>query len=118
MGMNATNVSGIQHPAYNLVKSAALEADHVIKAGAGTVIMLKGFATVGGFVQIHDAAAAPADTAIPLSFMAVAGNDNFSFVIPVCGMPPTKNGIYVCFSTTGPTKTLGGAACWFEGYII
>lgn len=121
MGMNSVNVCGAQHTNYRLVGSAALEADHVVTVDGGrTVIMLKGYSSAAGFVQLHNAKAAPLDGAVPVSFQAVPDSDNWSFVIPVCGMPQLAftNGIYVCFSSTGPTKTLGGATQWFEAYII
>lgn len=114
----ATNVSGAQHPAYSQATSGALQAQNRAKLAPGVVLSLKGFSTVAGFVQIHDSAVVPADGAVPISSMPVTSTDPYAFPIPVCGMPTTQNGIYVCFSSTGPTKTIGGAVCWFEVYFI
>ena len=108
MSQRSINTCGKAPQGYRLVASAAYEADHVLSTGPVTLLMLKGYSTTAGYVQLHDSATAPADTAVPLSMQAVAASDNFSLVIPVCGLPPTVNGLYVCFSSTGPTKTIGG----------
>lgn len=127
MGMNSVNVCGIQHPKYRLVGTStglnrgALEADHQLSTDPGaTLIILKGYSTTAGFVLLMNAAAAPADATAADVWQAVAANDNFSFIIPTCGLPQTlfTNGMYVCFSSTGPTKTIGGAVCNFEAYLI
>lgn len=119
MGLGSTNVCGAQNPNYRSVKSTAYENAHVIKNAPGILIMLKGYNSgPDQWVQIHDAAALPADAVVPLALQRVAAGDNFFFIIPVCGLPPTVNGLVVCNSTTGPTKTIGAADCWFEAYYI
>lgn len=64
------------------------------------------------FVQIHDAAALPADAAVPRVVFKVAAASNFSiaFEEPV----GFDVGVVVCNSSTGPTKTIGAADCWFQ----
>lgn len=101
-------------PLGTFVGSTALEADHVIKASAGNGLRVSGMNTLNAqqWIQVHDAASAPADTAVPKIARYVLARDNF--VIDLTGIQFT-NGIYVCNSTTGPTKTIGAANCWFEG---
>lgn len=119
MGLGSTNVCGAQNPNYRSAVSAAYEAGHIAKAAPGTVVMIKGYNSgPQQFIQLHDAAAVAAEGAVPLALMTAAAQDNFSFLIPVCGLPPTTLGIFVCNSSTGPTKTIGAADCWFEIYYI
>lgn len=94
--------------------SVALAASLVVKAVPGDLVAIYGYngSASNQFIQIHDAAALPADAAVPLfSFIAKAG-DNFFFE------PPKKIemrvGIVVCNSSTQPTKTIGAADCWFN----
>lgn len=65
------------------------------------------------FIQVHDAASLPSDTAVP----------EVSFEVPATssraldyGVNPRKffTGIVVCNSSTQPTKTIGSADCWFD----
>ena len=90
--------------------SAAYEASHVIKATPGTLIALVGYNSKGSaqFIQIFNAAAVPADTAVPLLTFTVAASSNFSVTIPICGLP-CDAGICWSNSSTGSTKTIGSA---------
>jgi hypothetical protein len=65
------------------------------------------------FIQLHDAAALPADTAVPEVFITVPASSNFSIDFGQYGRT-FVNGIVICNSTTGPTKTIGAANCWFD----
>jgi hypothetical protein len=64
------------------------------------------------FIQIHDAISAPAEGSAPAFNLIVGASSNFSVDFGVYGMN-FLNGIYVCNSTTAPTKTLGLADCQF-----
>lgn len=101
-------------PLGTFVQSAAYEADHVIKASAGNGIRLSGHSAYAAqqWIQVHDAAADPGPGAVPKITRYVLIRDNF--VIDLTGIV-FANGIYVCNSVTGPTKTAGAANCWFEG---
>lgn len=94
--------------------SSAYEASRIAKASAGTLIqcMIYNSKTSGQFFQLHDSATLPADTAAPVAIMFVQAQSTAAFDIPVTGMP-FANGIVVCNSSTGPTKTIGAADSYY-----
>lgn len=65
------------------------------------------------FIQIHDAASLPADTAVPAVVFEVAASSKFAIDY---GTNPREfaTGIIVCNSSTQATKTIGSADCWFD----
>lgn len=90
----------------------AYGASLVVSGKPGRVISVFGYNSGPlQWIQIHDAKTLPADAAVPLHTFKAASADNFSSIIPVCGLP-TSNGIVICNSSTGPTKTIGAADCW------
>ena len=92
---------------------AALATSKVIKASAGTLFGISGYNSgAAQFIQLHDAAALPADTAVPVVNIAVAATSNFSIDFGLYGMA-FANGIVACNSSTAATKTIGGADCQF-----
>lgn len=98
------------------IRSSAYEASHVISAAAATLKELRGFNSgAAQWIQIHDASSLPANTAVPEEIIYVGSNQNFSFT-PPAGLSFTT-GIVVCNSSTGPTKTIGAADCWFSADI-
>lgn len=103
---------------FSLVASTAYEASRVLKASAGTLISLVGYnaKTAAQFIQLHNAVSVPADAAVPTYTFTVPGLSNFSLDIPLSGGPFTV-GIVVCNSSTGPTKTIGAADCWFSAVV-
>jgi len=64
------------------------------------------------FIQLHDIASTPADTAVPVFNITVPATSNFSIDFGMYGMQ-FVNGVYVCNSSTAPTKTIGSADCQF-----
>ncbi len=93
--------------------STALVASLVIKASAGKAFEIRGVNTgAAQFIQIHDAASLPADTAIPEDVLYVGANQNFSIVYERGKSFAT--GIVVCNSSTSATKTIGATNCWFS----
>lgn len=97
-----------------VVSSTAYEASHVITKAPGKVLSVHGYNSKGSaqFIQIFDAAALPADTAVPLLTITVATASNFTITFPADGLP-CATGIVVCNSSTGPTKTIGSADVFF-----
>lgn len=100
-------------PSGVLVHSTAYEASHVVKAAPGTLVALFGYNSGGAqFVQIYDSATLPANAAVPIATFAVAATSNFYLDVPMTGLD-CGTGIVVGNSSTGPTKTIGSANCFF-----
>lgn len=68
------------------------------------------------YIQIHDLASAPADGAVPQQSHSVAsGQDaHIEHSVPVY----YANGVYICESSTLPTKTLAAVAHLFVHILI
>lgn len=88
----------------------ALAASLVVKASKGGLMRVFGYNSLAGtqFIQLHDAAALPADAVVPLIVIAVAASapwqiDLYGLILPF------QNGIVICNSTTAATKTIGAA---------
>lgn len=93
---------------------SAYAASKVIKGAAGRLRSIHGYNshTSGQFIQVHNASSLPADAAVPLDILFVPPSSSFFFDYGEDGLY-CSTGIVVCNSTTGPTKTIGAANCWF-----
>jgi len=67
------------------------------------------------FIQFHDAASLPANTAVPELFFEILPST--SKMIEFLRPREFSTGIVVCNSSTGPTLTIGSADCWFDVQI-
>lgn len=95
--------------------SVAYETSRIVKASAGRLWGFSGYNSKASaqFIQVFDSATLPADTAVPVVVFTVATVANFSLDFSTRGRVFT-NGIVICNSSTGPTKTIGSADCWFD----
>ena len=95
--------------------SVALAASRVIKNARGRLINLTVCNTKASaqYIQLHDATALPADTAVPACVMTVAASSSLDIDWTISGRD-FINGIVVCNSSTAATKTIGSADCFFD----
>jgi len=94
-------------------------ASLVASDAPATLYKLTGYNSKGTaqFIQLHDAASLPADGAVPKIVFTVATAANFEMNFGTLGRL-FQTGIVVCNSSTGPTKTIGTADCWFYVQLI
>lgn len=106
-------------PANKTSSTTAAAASLVVTPSTTTAQHLRCFDIVGynnkgsdQYIQVHDAAALPADGAVPIAvIVATAG---YQFAISWTTGRLFANGIVVCNSSTATTKTIGSADCLFD----
>jgi hypothetical protein len=95
--------------------SSSYEAYRVVSNLPAVLKMITGYnsSMIDQFIQLHDATTLPSDGSIPVMIFKVPSESNFSLDLGFYGRA-FSNGIVICNSTTGPTKTLGASDCWFD----
>lgn len=89
-----------------------------IAAGRSLLLGLTVFSSnvASQWVQLFDSLTLPADGTPPVWIQTVAATGNLGFLwIPGRVF---EAGIWACNSTTGPTKTIGAADCYFDAQWI
>lgn len=100
--------------------STAYETNRVVKASAGVLFCVNGFnaKTTAQYIQLHNTASLPADTAVPVITIYVPPLSNFSIDFGGKFGRYFSTGITICNSSTGATKTIGSSDCWFDAQFI
>lgn len=95
--------------------STAYEASRVVKASAGRLYRFTVYSSLGSaqWIQFHNTTTLPANGVAPVLIYKIATIAHIDIDLGVYGRY-FSTGITVCNSTTGPTKTIGAADCWFD----
>lgn len=95
--------------------SRAYESYRVVKSSQGRLWSVSGYnsKTTAQFIQVFDSRTLPPDGAVPLVVISAPALANF-YWDSTMAPKPFFLGISVCNSSTGPTKTIGSADCWFN----
>ncbi len=95
--------------------SIVYETSRIVKTKPGTLYGFSGYnsKTSTQFILVYDANALPAEGVVPVIVLAAAASSPFAFDLGVYGRV-MKYGIVLSNSSTGPTKTIGSADCWFD----
>lgn len=108
------------YPASLNVSSVAYGKSLIIKPAAGRLlsVTVHNSNVAAQFIQLHDSVTLPADTAVPVYVRSIPAASSVSFGFDLRGRS-FANGIVICSSSTGPTKTLGGANdVWFDAQYL
>ena len=101
----------------SLASSTAYEASRIVKASAGTLFSLSGYNSgPAQFLQVHNSASIPANGAAPAMLLAIPAQSTFAFEWDKGVV--LSAGIVVSNSSTGATKTIGSADCYFTATYI
>lgn len=92
----------------------ALAASAVVKATPGTVytVVFTNTNVAARWLQLYNATAVPADTAVPFISIPVAAGASVTLDFGLYGLP-FSTGICVANSSTAATKTVGAADSFF-----
>lgn len=86
---------------------------------AGRIFLLVGYnaKTSAQFIQLHNAASLPANTAVPEYSFRVEASSNFSLDLSLYG-DYFDTGVVACNSSTQATLTIGSADCTFTMLVL
>lgn len=95
--------------------TTAYASSLIASAVGATILGISGYnsKTSGQYIQIHDAPSLPADTAIPKVIIYIPALSSYGIDFGAEGRLCAA-GIVICNSSTGATKTIGSADCWFD----
>jgi len=95
--------------------TTAYAASLVIKSAPGYLhgLTIYNSKTSTQFIQLHDAAALPAEGAVPSVLLPVAATSGIGLDYGEDGRY-FSSGIVICNSSTGPTKTIGSDDIWVD----
>lgn len=95
--------------------TTAYAASLAVSSVGVTIYGLSGYNSKASaqFIQLHDANSLPSDTEIPKVMITVGASSNFSIDFGIHGRQ-FQSGCVICNSSTGPTKTIGSADCFFD----
>lgn len=94
--------------------SVAYTNSQIAKASSGILRSISGYNSgQAQWIQVHNTATLPSDTAVPVIIFLADANSNFSYDAPREGKW-FSTGITICNSTTDVTKTIGLSNCWFN----
>ena len=88
----------------------------LVKNAPGTLYSVTGFNSGSAqFIQLHDLATVPVANAVPVVFIYVAANSNFSYYVT----RSFTKGIAIVSSSTGPIYTIpNNSDCWFDCQVV
>lgn len=98
---------------YQSANSGKVAASMIVKTSTTLLLGFTVSSVSAQFVQLFDASALPADTAIPTLVYPVDAAK--SMAVQFAPWPRGfRNGVVICNSSTQHTKTLGSADCIFD----
>jgi hypothetical protein len=106
--------------ASSTASTTAYAASLVVKASAGRLFSVNGYNSKAStqFIQVHDAASLPSNSAVPLAILTVPATSNFSIDFGALGIP-LSTGIVLAASSTGPTLTVDTSSdVWFQASYL
>lgn len=108
-----------QRPSVTQVVSTALEASHVLKAGAGQLVELSVFNSGSAqFILLMNSTTVPANGAVTLLYPPIPIAAASLLVLDLPAPLVASTGIVACNSSTGTfTKTIGSADCVFYAQV-
>ncbi len=117
--ITGTVTTAVTYTASSNATSTAYEASRVVKASAGVLYGITGYNSKASiqFIQLFNSTTVPADTTVPVVTFTVPASSPFAIDWGERGRNFTT-GIAVSNSSTGPTKTIGSADCFFDAQYI
>jgi hypothetical protein len=103
----------------SLSHSEANEASRLVKSAPGKLLYVVGYNSKvsAQWIQIHNAASAPANGSVPVLTQTVPASSNFAIPLPDTGLD-LDVGIVVANSTTATTLTAGSTDIFVTAIFI